>query len=340
MFKATKFMLGLVNEPGGILNKTSTLLVQGRQYTVKHYRKNEDKKLHTVVVIGGFSVYGYKDDRINALAQSIANVGCRAMIVAIPDIENLIISSSLIDETVKIIKHICDDSYFAPTGKVSILAPSFSAGLVLNACSNRLLHDRISAICCIGTYADIQNVFDYAVGKDIADDYGRNILLKNFIPHSSYKDNHELLSIVNAAIYDNGFKRKIPQLPNVLMKSSVENLAFWKNWQNDSSFRMKLLKEFVDGSEELKSWIKIYNIKEKILEITSPVVFIHGNSDTVIPKSESVYLHQLRIKNNFPSMLCTTNLISHGDRQKGAILSFDYVRLSRALSYFFKYAKS
>ncbi len=341
MYKSAKFLVGLLREPHGVINKTSSIVVENKQYTIKHYRKNIDKKLHTIVIIGGFSVYGYKDERINDLAQSIASVGYRVLIVSIPDIETLTISTTLVEETRALFNYICNDTYYALDRRISILAPSFSAGLVLAACAHESLQNHIASICCIGTYAHIENVFEYVLGKEDADDYGRNILLKNFIPyHPKWKNNSDLKNIVKEAIYDNGLKRKIPFLPKFVMSADTSTKCFWNQWKSDKSFRLDFIKNLIQENVEIQQWMHVFDVTKTIHLVNAPVVFIHGTYDNVIPPSESKHLHQLRIEKQLPSHLCITEMISHGDRVSKMYNTSEYFKIIRAFNIFFRNAKS
>lgn len=315
------------------------MLVQQKHYQVKHYRKKSKNNCHTILIFGGFSVYGYKDIRLNNLAKSLAGANYRVLIIALPDIEKLIISTTTISDIKQIINSICEDYYFSSGGTVSILAPSFSAGLVLAACADPKLKDKVKAICCIGTFASINTTFEYILQDTCTDDYARNIILKNLLPYSKYKNNLEYQHLVETAIYDNGFKRIQPELQDVLRTVPEPIANQWNNWVSDKQYRLKFIDEVFNNNEQVAAWKQTFNIIDIIHKISMPIVFIHGNEDDVIPKNESILLHQKRVENHLPSFLCITNVISHGDQVRKSINAKEFINITKAFTYFFKYAK-
>ena len=339
MIKSTKLLIGLLKTPKAIVSKTTCMLVQQKHYQVKHYRKKSKNNCHTILIFGGFSVYGYKDVRLNNLAKSLAGANYRVLIIALPDIEKLTISTSTITDIKQIINSICEDYYFSSGGKVSILAPSFSAGLVLAACADPKLKDKVKAICCIGTFATINTTFDYILQESCTDDYARNIILKNLLPYSKFKNSTEYLNLVETAIFDNGFKRNQPELQQVLRTVTEPVANQWSNWNSDKQYRLKFVEEVFNSNERIATWKQAFNIIDIIHHISMPIVFIHGNNDDVIPKNESILLHQKRVAFKLPSFLCITNVISHGDQVRKSINAKEFINITKAFTYFFKYAK-
>lgn len=337
-FKSTKFLAGLVKSPNGLISKTTCIAVGDKQYELKHFKEKRGRKYSTILLFGGFSVHGYKDVRLNNLARAIAKSGYRAIIVSMPDIEDLRISSELIADSKELILHICENTSYAKNGKVSLLAPSFSAGMLLSACADKQLQDKINVICCIGTFASISSSFDFILDQHQVDDYARNILFKNLLKYSEYQDRTDLKSIVEIAIQDNGHKRAIPQLPALLEHCNQSDVEVWNAWNNSLSFRKDWVAKTLSRSIEVQMWFKQYNVVDYITDVKFPVVFLHGESDDVIPKSESILLHQLRIKQQLPSHIFITNLITHGDSIMPAHKIYEVFQLAKLFRFFFKYA--
>jgi pimeloyl-ACP methyl ester carboxylesterase len=338
VFKSTKLLIGLLKSPKGIVSKTTCLLINKQHYQVKHYTKKTKNECHTILVIGGFSVHGYKDVRLNNIAKSFAGVGYRVLVFSISDIENLVINTDTIYEVREIIKALCDEYYFSSGGKVSIFAPSFSAGLVLAACTDTQIQSRVSSICCIGTYANLETTFEYILFEENADDYARNILFKNMLPYSKYSTIQDLKFIVETAIYDNGFKRFVKDLPQVYKNASKQSQEIWNKWNDSKDFRKEFIKS-ISNEKVLQNWKSEFDVFTKIKQIKTPITFIHGSKDDVIPKTESMQLHQERKALGLPSHLCITNLISHGDTKSSSISTIEYINITKAFNYFFNYAK-
>ena len=338
MIAALKFLYHLQVKPANIVSKKCNLLINNKGFTIKHYKRKYFNQKRSIVIFSGFSVEGYKDARIKALAKSIASIGFNVFVVAIPDIERLEISPNTIEDMIDSITYIAKNKKFNKKQKVGVLAPSFSAGMALNACSDIRLKNSVSAVCAIGSFASIEDSIQFVMQKSDVDDYGRNIIFKNIVPHISIVEKENLLHIVQTAIEDNGFKRKQLELPLLLNNCEKIILDVWKNYNENAEYRMKLYAEAQVNYPVIKNWNKYFNVVDNIKKVEAQVFLLHGKTDNVISPEESTKLHQIRTENNLQSKLCISNVLDHGDTSISFKNVIEIYQLTSFFSQFFKVA--
>lgn len=245
VYQSIKFLLNIPKKPANIVGKTTMSIINGKEYLVKHYKNRYVKYNQSIIVFSGFSVKGYQDERLKALAKALASVGFNTLIIRIEDIEELKISLTTSREIQQCIKHFATNNRFSKNGKVGIVAPSFSAGLVLKACSSDGIDQYVNGICCIGTYANIESSVNYVMKNENTDNYGRNILLYNFILGNQLSTNTDIVLLLKAAIEDNGHKRIKPILPEIIESTDQNTKELWNKINSNSEFRMQLFNELV-----------------------------------------------------------------------------------------------
>lgn len=291
----------------------------------------------TIFLINGFSVYGHEDPRIMHLAKAMCHMGFHVIIPSLHDINNLRINPEVIDEMADCIQHIALDDNLCKKGKLTIVAPSYSAGLALRACSDNRCADKLSSILLIGTYFTIEDCLNFLMRDEAADDYGRNILLRNFLPYSAFYQK-ELMPLIDMAISDNGFKKRIPGLPVLLRRSHPDVLTEWMRIQHDPSYRLTILQDARKRFSNYDQWITSFDLVSVLHSIESPVFLLHGKNDNVVPSNQSIQLHQALVKLGKKSYLCISPLIDHGDIQKSPSTFFHAGNIIHFFNCFFRKA--
>jgi pimeloyl-ACP methyl ester carboxylesterase len=291
-----------------------------------------------IVAVNGFSVYGDEDPRIHNICRAMATAGFRVVQPTFKDLNALFISTDSIYDMAACLRALAEDENLSPDGKVGLFAPSFTAGLGLLACADPLVNERISSICAIGTFANIDSCIEFVMTGEDIDDYGRLVLMRNFVELST-GPNPELVEALDIAIKDNGFKRQKPELPAFIERMAKENRALFEKLQNSAEFRQILYQEIL----RTKRCQEIYNHMNviKVLdEIHAPVTLIHGASDDVIHPEESVMLHKALREKSKSSHLLLTPLLTHGDIKVGVGVVGQAIQLIQAFQFFFRNAKA
>lgn len=335
MIQGLRFVSSIQGKSPGVVGKTCYFSMANKTYLVKHYKSRYWEKPYSILIYPGFSVYGFKDKRIKRLAKAMAQLGFHVFIISLDEVEHLKINANNLEDIVQNILYISSQKKFSKNNKVGILAPSFSAGMVLNACADSRIQDKVSAVCSIGTFANIESSLEFIMKKQDVDDYGRNVLLHNILNLDS-PPNLELQTLVKVAIEDNGFKRPIPLSTNLSKSLSNENFTFWEHYSKDEAFRIQFLHDALKQFKELTIWKEKLNVIDNICACKMKLFFLHGKDDNVISANESQQLHQLRRKNNLPSKLFISQILDHGDTSFGFNKIFDVLKMASFFSQYFK----
>ncbi len=330
-WKSLRFLWSVFIPNNQITLKRKSKIINGSIHQVNIYKKRKKRFNKIVLVLSGFSVHGYQDERINALAKALANVNYKVIVVSFDSLEKMTIDPMVVDEIVEVCKHYAK---LSSNKKVALLAPSFSAAMVLKACAKAPLHNKVSSICAIGSYGDMEETIQYVIQNQEADDYGRNVLFKCLLEKIEFPNKIQILDILQTAIEDNGFKRMKPDLALVLDKSSKEAKLFWESFSKDSSYRSLLFQEFKAKILDYDQWIDLLNPIIDLNKVKANVVFIHGKNDDVIPARQSLNLHQKRLHHGLTSYCVITSLLDHGDIQYGLLAIKEIHRLRKAFHNF------
>lgn len=289
-----------------------------------------------IVVINGFGIRGHRDPRILDVARTFATLGMTALIPAIAHLNRLEIHPDTITDIRRVLLTVTAHTDLCPSGRTALFVPSYTAGMALNACCHPSLAGRISAIMSVGTFAGIQRSLSFVLEQDDIDDYGRNILMKNFIHHALGR-NEELDLILQVALEDNGYKRPPGEreLPAVLDAVSPETRALWDRLDGDAAYRSEVLRTATTNMPHAEAWFALFDLDERIRDLVAPVLLLHGALDDVIPPGESERLHDELRAAGRPSHFLATRLLDHGDIQMGPTILGDAWRLFRAMRFFF-----
>jgi pimeloyl-ACP methyl ester carboxylesterase len=290
----------------------------------------------TLVVVHGMSPKGKDDVRILALCSALSSVGFRVLAPEIASIKALKIEASQVNELAEIFSAIADDAALTPSGKLGVLAPSFSGAMSLAAASRPGVCECIEAICAIGAFTQVDTVMSYLLQAQDADPYGRFIALKKIIP-LIYPDDTWMEGALDAAIDDNLNARCMSDLDNALntyLKNVPEpDRADILRLFQDARYRESL---FFRSKGILSEELAAIDVMQNIAGLKAKVFLLHGRDDTVIPceQSERLY-HQLKQLRKQVDLVVTP-FIDHGDtvfhlRQLG-----DVARILQGFSAYFR----
>ena len=271
-----------------------------------------------------------------ALCSALSQVGFRVLAPEIASIKALKIEAAQIKELAEIFLSIAEDRALTPTGKLGVLAPSFSGALSLAAASRPEVSDKIEAICAIGAFTQVDTVMSYLLQAQDADPYGRFIALKKIIP-LVYPEDTLIQGALDAAIDDNINARTVDDLNNAL-NTYLQNIP-----QQD---RQDILRLFQDAqyreslfsrskgimSEELAA----IDVMQNIAGLKARVFLLHGRDDNVIPCEQSERLYQQLKHLQKHVKLVVTPFIDHGDTAFHLRQVRDLARIIQGFSNYFR----
>ena len=307
-------------------------------FTGAIYRNKLRQSRGTILVITGLSVHGISDPRIVTLCNTLAAMDYTALLPLYEDIENFRLDSAASVAISLSINAFTEDKDLCPDGSLSVIAPSFSGGLALLAAAGQKITGRINSICTIGTYGSMQTVVPFLLEQQDNDEYGRMIILKNFIHYSTGR-NQNLERALELAYHDGGYMRQTEKLVLFLKNISENDLKLFNELRNDPEERMKHWKRIISDPVAF-SVIKALDVLPVIGKVSVPVSFIHGRNDDVISFKESELLYSELKKFGTPCRLSVTSLVSHGNSTFRIISIREIISLIRAFAFFFNKACS
>lgn len=335
---ALKFLFFSLTNSNRALSLNETIIkgeLDDYSYSLFIPKKGKSKKC--IVVINGFGVLGVKDPRIINLSKQLASTGYRVILPSFPLLNSLTIDPIIVQQIRDFLYCITQDIKVCPQGKCGLFVPSYTAGMSLLALSHPKLKGRVSVIASIGTYANIRNSLHFVLSKQDIDDYGRNIIFKNFY-HINYGQNEIFKNLVWAALKDNGMKRSKEnlELPKLIQACPSKEYQIWKKYADNPSQRLQFFQDALKKDNKVQKWLQDLNVEDKVQCISCPVVFIHGKNDKVIPASESLILHHKLTENKRKSFYLATSLLDHGDIQIDRHVFSEVKKLIHAFNNFFR----
>ena len=297
------------------------------------YTPNQKEK-GLIISLTGFSMSGYQDKRIAVVNNAFAKMGYRVITPKINTIDALLINPSGIDEMKEVIQQITNDQFLNPNKFCpAVFAPSFTAGIAALAIAEMPVNS-VSSFCLIGSFCNFESTIEFALTNEKnADDYGMHILMKNFIKYE-VGNNLELEALIQTALEDNGLKRQVPLLPNLLAQTNLTTVDLYKKLRYNTEFRRDMMMRAWTKIPDFTSWKNRLDLSKHAHKITCPVTIIHGKDDHVIPSSESVLLNSLLKNHNQKVHLKLSNLLDHGDIKVGFDIISEINKLAKAFNFF------
>ncbi len=332
--KSIQFLIGLQSTDDSISDIKEILIpirngrLRADTYTPKKH------SLGTIVTINGLAPLGNRDPRFIIVNKSLCKLGYTVVSPFYDEICDYKISLRNIDDIKDSILFISGRKDLAPNGKVSIFAPSFSGSLSLIAASDTEIANKINSICTIGAYANVSDIIGNLFANQELDEYGRMILLLNFLPISIGK-NDSLFKAIRLAVLDNYFKNKDNLLQPHYEKMKKVDRDFFERLKNDPEFRMQHWDIVVKKGGKNRILLTALSVMTYIDSLKLPILLIHGATDDVVPASESSMLYEQLKKRGIDTKLCITTLISHGDTGFTLKTLLEVPRLIASFSYFF-----
>ncbi len=278
--------------------------------------------LATVLMVHGMNTRAHRDPRLITASQAFAGSGVRVFTPRFPDVGRARIVYDSVERIAGAIQQTSERAGEA----VGVFAPSFSAAMSLIASTHPEVSGRVSAIFAMGTYCDPRVVIRFLLGDESAHDYGRMIVLRNFL-HRSTGAIPRIEAALDIAIEDAALRREEPLHPRYFEALPAEERALLESVMERVESRLEHMERMIAADhDQLLDRMSLPSIVERV---NVPVTLLHGAGDDVIPPQESIRLAQLLERQGSDVHLNVSPLISHGDTQsfwKQRQAVFDAVR--------------
>lgn len=294
----------------------------------------------TILTINGLAPLGNRDPRFERVNRAMAGSGFRVVSPFMDDLCSYKIGVQNIRQVRAFVEAVQKDSSLAPQGRVSIFAPSFAGSLSMIAAVDPAIADGIDAICALGSFASAPSVIEKLFVEHDVDEYGRLILLLNYL-HFSIGRNREVEQALKLAIEDSYFHYRAPMLPEYLETMEPENRLMFESLRKNTAvrnFHWSIIEQAAISRGHSIEDLSL--MRDSLLDnLKAAVSLIHGQQDTVVPSEESRKLYAILKKAGKQVRLTITPLLSHGD-QKSPVWNLHHLPgLVAGFGFFFRHAR-
>lgn len=331
-FDAIRFLLNLqFGKESSLLETVS--LGKTRKFETDIYRP-KGKSKGTIITINGLAPLGPKDPRFVKVNEALVKIGYTVVSPFLKEICEFKISKQNITDIVLLVESVVTDEKYSLPKNIGVFAPSFSGGLsLIAACDPKISHS-IQSMMLIGSYSKVDELISYLFRTQETDEYGRLILLWNFM-FLSLGEKPKLKKALELTILDNYFKRSPGELEVYWNQLSKSDKRIFLQVKEDPKFRMDLWESIVKKGGSFVNLLSDLNVHGKLKNIKSPVALVHGKNDDVVPSSQSIKVFEELNMVQIPSKLCITNLLGHGDTGFSAKSIWEVFPLLSTFSFFF-----
>jgi pimeloyl-ACP methyl ester carboxylesterase len=337
-YNALRFILGCQFPSHKNIDVFNIVLpLEGDSLDAVVYQKVKSSSRGTILAIHGMTVKRNRDPRFVNVCESLAHCGYVVVSPLYPDIEGFLIKEETVHVIAKTIKCLTQNPDICHSGKISIFSASFSAGISIVAAAQPETRELVRAICAIGTYSNVETSVEFLLGGQDNDEYGRLIILRNFI-HHSIEPSDDLSEALRVAILDNGHCRENQELPALLSTMPDGVRRMFIRLQREAAYRWYHWERICSPSNSVSGMLKRLSAVSTIDSLRAAVALVHGADDRVIPPSESVLLHRRLRACNKKSRLSLTMAISHGDATLTARMIPGLLDLTGTFAFFFRHA--
>lgn len=293
-----------------------------------------------ILTINGLAPLGNKDPRFQRLNQAMAGIGYRVISPFMQDLCNYRIGVQNVRQVRSFIEAAQNKQDLCPDGHVSIFAPSFAGTVSLIAAADPAVRQGVDAICALGSFASAPNVIEKLFVDSDVDEYGRLILLLNYL-HLSIGHNPQLERALKIAIEDSYFHYREPELPSCLKRMTPSDRKLFESIRSSVAvrrFHWNVIEKQGRVRGHSPDDLSVAN-SSVIQNLKAAVTLIHGQDDRVVPASESRQLHRMLKDSGRDVRLTITPLLSHGD-QTSVLGSIHHVPgLLAGFGHFFRRAR-
>ncbi|XDD50620.1 alpha/beta hydrolase [Leptospira sp. WS92.C1] len=341
-FYAVRFALhARNNSTSGIMEEEFSLSIEKESVGIlKFFPEKKTQFKGTILAINGMAYLGNQDPRFKAVCRGMASCGFLVFSPQMQEISEFKIKLDSIEKIKGLILNLSANSEYCPDGKISLFAPSFSASTGLIAAAEPQVGQKLKSICTIGAYGNVQTTLKYLMSAEGSDEYGRMILLWNFV-HFAIGENEEVRRALYTSILDGGFLRNSPELPNVLKTMQIANRELFFKLKDDREYRSEIWDRIVKNAGPFRSFLQDLQVYNRLQDLRAHVALIHGIADNVVPASESTLILERLRERDVPqerSRLVLTPLISHGDIGITLKTLPSLFNLLSGFAFFFKHA--
>lgn len=286
-------------------------------------------KCAAVLLTHGVIENGKEDPRLIHFAECLVNCGFAVLIPELPLMKTLTLVMEESQDIVNAFRFMRDLDG-VDKDRVGLLGFSFGAGPTLNAAVDPVIRDQVQFVVVFGGYFDPVNVIRYVTtGSDSyqgyahtqkPNRYGKEVFIRNIIRYAA--DAHD--RIVLEQLFGDSAG---PEGPNHVRRAELTcgGRALYDLMANENADAVERL--VARTEDTVKAYLKSLSLREKILDVKARVLIGHGDTDGLMPSTES-----LRLADALPppslGYIAVLKIIGHVDPDKSRTAVRDLITVS------------
>ena len=281
--------------------RTFTITVGDRRMPADLYAVPDAPPRAGLLVTHGVLDTGKDDPRLVALAHELASCGFAVLVPELDGLKSLRLEMAESADIAAAFRFMLSREEVDET-RAGLFGISFAAGPVLKAAADPSIRDRVKFVVSFGGYYDTVNIIRYlTTGGDEyrghwhvepPENYARYVFVKNLLAHVAVEEDRKALSgllddmerKVNA-----GVARWDGEAPVISPERLTEDgRAVYDLIRNQDPSRVQGLVEATEPG--VRDYLEGLSVRPVAPHVTAPVLIGHGDTDPLIPSTESLRL--------------------------------------------------
>ncbi len=269
-----------------------------REDTIVRIFYSKKKSNQSIIIFPGASPYAEEHPGMMMLGSTLRNVGYNVYLPRIPALKNLILAKENIDWFAHCYQELVKNK-IEFKNNIMIIGLSYGGASLLRATlDERMQSPKPKSILSYGTYYSINTALDFFISGTInhkkkvynitPHEWGLIVMFYNFIDTIDIPYNRmKIKNILKYRIRDNDdeVKKEIQNLNNADEKKFVKNILEG----HLTSEIEHMLRQMIKANLDLLKYLSPENWSQSI---TNKVFIMHGANDSMVPFTESTYLHE------------------------------------------------
>ncbi len=278
--------------PGAIDEERLSFMRDGESIPARLYAPHGIANAPGVVLVHGVHHHGIEEVRLERFARAVAGAGVVVLTPAVKELSDYKVAPRSIDTVGAAVETLRARLGVA---KVGVMGMSFGGGISLLTAADPRFADHVSFVVAVGAHDDLARVSRFFVNDEIAEpdgatkklrahDYGVMVLVyshvEDFFPSEDVPAARDALRLWLWEQRDEARKAASALSPS--SKTKLETL--WSG--GASTMKSELLGEIERHTTEMAN----VSPRGRLDSIRANVYLLHGEGDTVIPATETLWL--------------------------------------------------
>ena len=278
-----------------------TIAVGDRRMAADFYAVPDAPPRAGLLVTHGVLETGKADPRLVALANELAACGFAVLVPELDGLKSLRLDMEESGDIAAAFRFMLSTDEVDET-RAGLFGISFAAGPILKAASDPSIRERVKFVVSFGGYYDTVNIIRYlTTGRDEyrghrhvepPEIYARYVFVKNLLAHLTAEEDRKVLS----GLLDDmereaaaGATRWDGEAPVISPDRLTEvGRAVYELIRNQDPDRVRSLMEATEPA--VRDYLESLSVRPVVPQVTAPVLIGHGDTDPLIPSTESLRL--------------------------------------------------